>query len=151
MGEGNHHNSVVQHQHATVSSVTLESGQENDGYEALNTTNTKANNYYLLNSSESYTTQADLSGEISNINIKALSATAASMEGPMLPQRILPQFSSTTFRNPPIQEIRFNNGCNPSPLTLRSQNNSSAAENSCVSAPVYATNHHIKLLVMGLT
>ena len=109
MGEGNHHNSVVQHQHATVSSVTLESGQENDGYEALNTTNALANNYYLPNSSENSTMQADLSGETLNINILALAATAASMERPMAPQQILPQLSSPTFQNPPIQEIRFNN------------------------------------------
>ena len=57
-----------------------------------------------------------------------------------LPQQILPQLSSPSFQNPPIQEIRLNNGCNTSPLTLSTQNNSSTAENSRVSAPVSATN-----------
>jgi hypothetical protein len=42
----------VQHQQATVSSATPESDQENDGNEALNTANPSANNYYLLNLSE---------------------------------------------------------------------------------------------------
>jgi hypothetical protein len=118
MGEGNYHNSMVQqpllnafqHQQTAVTSATTESGQENDGYEALNTTNALANNYYLPNSSENSTMQADLSGETLNINILALAATAASMERPMAPQQILPQLSSPTFQNPPIQEIRFNNG-----------------------------------------
>jgi hypothetical protein len=131
---------AFQHQQTAVTSATTESGQENDGYEALNTTNALANNYYLPNSSENSTMQADLSGETLNINILALAATAASMERPMAPQQILPQLSSPTFQNPPIQEIRFNNGRNTSPLTLSTQNNSSTAENSCVSATVSATN-----------
>jgi hypothetical protein len=104
--------------------ATPGSGQENVDDEALHSTTASTNNYVLINPTEITTTQTDLGGLTSNITILALAATAANVEQRMLPRQILPQFSCTTIRNPPIQEICFNNQHNASPLTLSSQNNS---------------------------
>jgi hypothetical protein len=112
IGEGNHRNSVVQrplldafqHQEAMVPPATPGSGQENVDDEALHTTSASTNNYVLINPLENTNTTIDLGGLTSNITILALAATAASVEQRMLPRQILPQFPSTTVRDPPIQE-----------------------------------------------
>jgi hypothetical protein len=148
IGEGNHRNSVVQlplldafqHQEAMVPPATPGSGQENVDDEALHTTTASTYNYVLINPSENTTTMTDLGGLTSNITILALTAAAASVEQQMLPRQILPHFSSTTDRDPPIQEIRFCNPRGASLLTLSSQNNSSGTESSRVSSPVSVTN-----------
>jgi hypothetical protein len=129
-----------QHGQGSVSHVTAESGHPNGPLEGLLSPNITTNYGSTINLTGRMAMQIERSEATSNINVSAMLATAAHMEH----QREPPMADSTPHPNFPLEELHIERQPgrpdNPSPLTTSTQNGSSRAGSSSVSAPVSIAN-----------